>query len=284
MRASVQPTGAKLLEDNGMKKVLEAVAAAALLAAASTASATPSTVVWTPATTYTQPFLVPHITYDTYLGERTFLPVDVGLTIGFVPPNKYVEGEVGVDAFYPILPDVNGVRETSYAFQFNGKLTLKEGALAAWSPGLSVGIMNVGLEEDYNDYNLVHATLGKTIGAFGTVSVGAYLGNDRLFVDETGDEDEMGFMASYASPKLAVGLPGLKDVAFGADIATGENWFSAAAAALTFYFTDSVSLLTGPVWFLNEDLAQGLYSFPGTPGTGSQFAWTVQLDVDLPFK
>jgi hypothetical protein len=260
-----------------MKKVLEAVATAALLAAASTASATPSTVVWTPATTYTQPFLVPHITYDTYLGETAVVPTDVGLTIGFIPPNRYVEGEVGVDAFYPIfVPNAEGERASNLPFQFNGKLSLKEGAFGAWSPGLSVGILNVGLEEDYNDYNLMHATLGKTLGAFGTVGVGAYLGgNDQLFLDDELEEDEVGFMASYASPKLGIGAPGLKDIAFGVDFASGNNWFSAVAGAVTLYFTDAVSLLTGPVWYLNEDVAERTY--------GAQFAWTVQLDVDVDF-
>lgn len=266
-----------------MKKALEAVVLTAVLTYATAAHATPSTVVWTPATTYTQPFLLPHITYDSYVGERTFLPTDLGLTIGFIPDNKFVEGEVGVDAFYPILPDVNGVRKTSYAFQFNGKLSLKEGALASWSPGLSVGIANVGLEENYNDYNLVHATLGKTLGAYGTAAIGAYMGNDKLFLDDKGEKDEVGVMASYTSPKFSIGAVGLKDVAFSADFASGDNWFSAVAGAVTLYFTDSVSLLTGPVWFLNENVAKGLYGYPGLPGTGTQLAWTVQLDVDVDF-
>ena len=52
-----------------MKKALKALALGTLLAAAPTAQATPSTTYWTPATTYVQPYLVPHITYDTYFGE-----------------------------------------------------------------------------------------------------------------------------------------------------------------------------------------------------------------------
>jgi hypothetical protein len=266
-----------LLEDNGMKKLLGAVAVAAMLAAAGTASATPSTVVWTPATTYTQPFLVPHLSYDTYFGERSGVPTDLGLTMGVIPPNAFVEGELGVDAFYPILPDVNGATPTKNAFQFNGKLSLKEGALGAWAPGLSVGIMNVGLEEDYNDYNIVHATLGKTLGAFGTVGVGGYMGNDKLLVDENGESDEVGFMASYASPKVKVGLPGLKDVAFGVDFASGKSFFGAVGGAIALYFNDNVSLLTGPVWYLAEDtITDSFY--------GNDFVWTAQLDVDIPFK
>jgi hypothetical protein len=265
-----------------MKKALKAVAAAAVLATASAASATPSTITWTPATTYTQPFLVPHITYDTYFGETALFPVDVGLTIGVIPANPYVEGEVGVDAFYPIfLADEDGKRSSKIPFQFNGKLTLKEGGLGSWSPGLSVGIMNVGLVTDElaparNDYNLLHATLGKTFGSLGTLSAGVYRGNEDLFVDENGESDEVGFMAGYASPKLSLGLPGLKDVALGVDFASGDNWFSAVAGSVAFYFTDTVSLLTGPVYFLNEKVAEPLY--------GSRFAWTVQLDVDVDFK
>jgi hypothetical protein len=260
-----------------MKKALMAVVAAALLGAAPIASATPSTVVWTPATTYTQPFLVPHITYDTYFGETAGVPTDVGLTLGVIPANPFVEGEVGVDAFYPILPDLNGATPAKNAFQFNGKLSLKEGALGAWAPGLSLGIMNVGLEEDYNDYNIMHATLGKTLGAFGTVSVGGYMGNDKLLLDENGESDEVGFMASYASPKLAIGIPGLKDVAFAADFASGKSFFGAVGGAVALYFTDNVALLTGPVWFLGEDSVVD-------PVYGNDFIWTAQLDVDIPFR
>jgi hypothetical protein len=280
-RPHVQPTGARLLEDNGMKKLLGAIAATALLAVATTAGATPSTVVWTPATTYTQPFLVPHITYDTYFGETSLLPVNLGLTVGFIPTNKYVEGEVGVDAFYPLLTDEDGERASKNAFQFNGKLSLKEGAFGAYSPGVSVGIANVGLVTSSaalarNDFNLLYGVVGKTFG-IGTIAAGAYFGNEDLFLDENGESDEVGFMASYASPKLAVGIPGLKDVAVAADFASGSNFFSAVGAAVVLYFTDNVSLLTGPIWYLAEDsVTDPLY--------GSDFVWTAQLDVDIPFK
>src|SRR5512134_3744542 len=98
-----------------MKRLLEAVVVAALLLTATAAHATPSTVVWTPATTYTQPFLVPHITYDTYFGERAGFPTDVGLTMGVIPDNKYVEGELGVDGFYPMLaPTPTGAASGKY--------------------------------------------------------------------------------------------------------------------------------------------------------------------------
>lgn len=270
-----------------MKKALKAITAATLLASATLAGATPSTVVWTPATTYTQPFLVPHVTYDTYFGEQVLYPVDLGLTVGVIPPNAWVEGEVGVDAFYPLsatpAKDESsgpGAFETKNAFQLNGKLSLKEGALHAHAPGLSVGIMNAGLTKDLNDYNILYAVVGKTLGAFGTVTAGVYQGNDKLLLSipdpASGDEpkkDETGFLASYASPKLPVGRAGLKDVALGVDYQSGDSAFGALAAAAVLYFTDAVSLLTGPVFFNNEHAALN----------GKQLAWTVQLDVDVDF-
>jgi hypothetical protein len=265
-----------------MKRLLEAMVVAALLLTATAARATPSTVVWTPATTYTQPFLVPHITYDTYLGETQFgIVPDVGLTMGFIPENKWVEGEIGVDAFYPVtLTDENGKRSSKIPFQFNGKLSLKENSVAAGAPGLSVGLANAGLVTNKlagarNDFNLVYAVLGKTF-SFGTVGVGGYTGNKELFLDKNGKKDNVGAMASFTSNKYAVGTVGLKDISFGVDFASGSSFFSAVAAAAVLNFTDTVALLTGPVYFLDKDIANRTY--------GAQFAWTVQLDVDLDFS
>ena len=78
-----------------MKKLLGAIAVTAMLAAATTASATTSTTFWTPATTYTQPYLVPHLTYDSYFGEKGNLANDYGLTVGVLPFAK-LQGELGI--------------------------------------------------------------------------------------------------------------------------------------------------------------------------------------------
>jgi hypothetical protein len=243
-------------------------------------------VVWTPATTYTQPFLVPHITYDTYFGERAAFPTDVGLTMGFVPDNKFVEGELGVDGFWSILPNTNkslgdGQYAAQNAFQVNGKLNLKEAALFAESPALSVGAMNVGFTKDYNNFNIYYAVLGKTLGAYGAIGVGGYSGNDKLLLKLPSNPADgvkkanTGFLASYASPKYSVGTVGLKDIAFSVDYMSGDSAFGAGAAALTLYFSDAVSLLTGPVLFNNK------YS---ATGGATNLLWTVQLDVDLDFS
>lgn len=251
-----------------MTKSLKALAASAALAAAGAASATPSTTVWTPATTYTQPYLVPHLTYDTYVAEKGMLQNTYGVTVGVVPGDK-VQGELGFDLFYPGI--------TGNTLQLNGKLTLVENLLGKWSPALSVGIANAGFEKDYSDYDLLHATLAKTT-SIGSLGLGGYYGagSELLWTGSDGKVSRGGFMASYVSPDIKVGLPGLEKVVLSADYASGKNWFGAVAAAASFYFTSNVALLTGPVFFLDTDLYKTAY--------GTDFMWTAQLDVDIPFK
>jgi hypothetical protein len=245
-----------------MKKVVQAVALASLLAAAGAARATPSTTYWTPATTYVQPYLVPHVTYDTYFGETGAYPIDTGLTIGFLPFEK-LQGEVGFDLNYPGY--------TKNGLLLNAKLGVPEGAFGAWSPGISAGVFGVGFKKDVSDYNIFHAMIGKTFGGLGNLTVGGYLGNDKLLVDETGAKSAAGFMAGYMGPDINVGLPGLNKLIVAADVQTGKNALAAWGFGVYFYFTPAIDLLTGPVFFLNDKVQPG----------GSKMLWTVQLDVDI---
>lgn len=247
-----------------MKKVLKAVAAVAVLAIAQGASATPSTVVWTPATTYTQPYLVPHLTYDSYVAEKGILANTYGLTVGVIPSDK-LQGEIGFDVFYPGI--------TADFAQVNARLTLAENLAGPWQPAVSVGIMNVGFEKDVSDYDLLHATLSKTT-PFGTLAVGGYYGaGSEVLWTGTDGVARGGFMASYVSPEIQVGLPGLQKIALAADVSTGKNWFGAVGAGAAIYFTPAVALITGPVFFLDKDLYKAT--------TGTDFMWTAQVDVDV---
>lgn len=249
-----------------MKKALRALAAGAALAMATAASATPSTDFWTPATTYVQPYLVPHLTYDTYFGEQGAYPIDPGLTIGVLPWEK-LQGEVGVDVFYP--------GKTKNGLLFNAKLAVPEGALGELGPGLSLGVQNIGFEKDVNDLFLVHATVAKTFGSLGNLAVGAYYGvNDKLLLSSTGAKNRAGAMVAYTSPDIAVGLPGLNKLVVVADAMTGKNAFGAVGGGLAVYFTPSIDVITGPVFFLDKDLQPG----------GASMLWTVQLDVDFDLR
>ncbi len=248
-----------------MKTTLKASIVAAMLALSRSASATPSTAFWSPATTYTQPYLVPHVTYDTYFGEQGSLPIDTGVTLGVLPFAK-LQGEVGFDLFYPGY--------TRNGFLLNAKLTLPEGALAAHVPGVSVGVQNIGFEKDVNDLYLVHATLGMTL-PIGAVGVGAYYGaNSKLMVDETGARRQAGLMVSWTSPDVRIGKPGLDKIVFLADAMTGKSAFGAVGGGVGLYFTPAIDLLAGPVFFLNRDVQ---------PGT-APWLFSVQLDVDVDFS
>ncbi len=249
-----------------MKQALKAVALALALTAASAAQATPSTDFWTPATTYVQPYLVPHLTYDTYFGEPGAYPIDTGITIGVLPWER-LQGEVGFDLLYP--------GKTKNGLLLNAKLVVPEGALGELAPGLSLGVQNVGFEKDVNDLYLVHATVAKTFGGLGNLAVGAYYGlNDKLLLSSTGAKQRTGAMVAYTSPDIPVKLPGLDKIVVLADAMTGKNAFGAVGAGLGFYFTPAIDVLTGPVFFLDK----------GTQPGGASMLWTVQLDVDFDLR
>ncbi len=251
-----------------MKKLLEAVVLVSVLLGARSVRATPSTVLWTPATTYTQPFLVPHLTYDSYVAEKSFVPNDYGLTIGVIPSDK-IQGEVGFDVFQP--------GKLSDLFQLNGKIALVEGAFGAWQPGVSGGIMNAGFKKDVSNYDVLHLEVGKSL-PFGTIVAGGYYGagSKLLWSDEDGKVNRAGFMGSYTTPDLTLNLTGLQKInAFG-DLTTGKNWFGAGAVGIGLYPTSTVDVLVGPVWFLDSKLAKGIY--------GADMVWTVQLDIDFDLR
>ncbi len=255
-----------------MKRVLQAVAVSALLVTAQAALATPSTVFWTPATTYVQPFLVPHLTYDTYVAETGALQNDYGLTVGFLPGEK-VQGEAGFDFFLPTFLGTQHHGAFDF-FQLNAKLALPEGAFAKWQPGISAGIMNVGFKKDVSNYDLLHAEVGKTF-KFGTFAVGGYYGagSKILWTGSDGKVNRGGVMGSYVSPDLVLDLPGLQKVVFIADAASGKNFMGAVAPGLQFNFTPAIDLITGPVFYLDRDLYKG--------SVGNDWLWSFQIDVDF---
>ena len=159
----------------------------------------------------------------------------------------------------------------------NAKLGIPEGAYAAWQPGISAGIQSVGFASDYSNYNHLHAEVGKTFAPVGTFVVGGYYGlNDKLYVSSSGSTERSGFMASYTSPDVKVGVPGLDHVNFVADYASGNNAFGAYGGGIGLYFTSAIDILTGPVWFNDKNAFKAAY--------GTDFMWTVQLDVDIEFR
>jgi hypothetical protein len=251
-----------------MKPSSKALVACAALASAQAALATPSTTFWTPATGYVQPYLVPHLTYDTYVAERGGFQNDYGLTVGVLPWEK-LQGEIGFDTFYPGYTDKN--------FYLNGKLTVPENAYGAWQPAVSLGVMNLGFKKDVTDYDILHANLAKTFPYVGNVAIGGYYGlNDKLMVGSDGKTQQAGFLAAWTSPDIVLNFPGLQKIALMADLQTGKNAFGAVGGGIGLYFTPAIDVLTGPVYFLDP---KAMASGPLHPN----WLWTVQLDVDVDF-
>ncbi len=253
-----------------MKKSLCVPLVCAGLVSASGAWATPSTTYWAPSTTYVQPFLVPHITYDTYFGKGVYAgqagspiyPVTTGLTMG-VLPWKELQLEVGFDLLLP----------SEDPFLFNAKLGTPEDTFFPGSPSLAIGIFGVGTKGDATNYNALHAMIQKNLPFGGYVAAGGYYGAGpkALWTSSDGHENRAGFMGAIAAPDINVNIPGLKKIVPVADIQTGKNVFGAGGFGLYFYFTDTIDLLTGPVFFFDKALQPG----------ASSWLWTLQLDVDV---
>ena len=162
------------------------------LMVAGTASATPSTTYWTPATSDVQPFNVWHIGVDNYFrlyqtnveqptgtgaaGPGAFF-TDVGVTVGVLPFEK-LNLEVGTDLLVPGRLAHPSLRSFGSQFTFNAKFGIPEGAFfGSWFPALNVGIFNVGTMAEVTDMNIVDFIVGKTLGSFGRIHGGYYYGN-----------------------------------------------------------------------------------------------------------
>lgn len=258
-----------------MRKTRIAPVALASLAIVSTrAAATPSTTYWAPSTTYVQPYGVPHITYDTYFwkGAGANYPIDTGITIGVLPFEK-LQLEVGYDLFLPT--------QNPLLFLLNAKLGTPEGTFFAGSPSLALGSFGVGLKgkTDANNgtsYDIVYGQAQKNLPWGGYLSVGGYYGagTKELWLGSDGQAHRGGFMGAFAGPDINVNLPGLRKLIVVADVQTGKNAFGAAGGGVYFCFNDLIDVLTGPVYFFDSALQPG----------GKSWMWTVQLDIDIPFK
>ena len=112
------------------KRMLGMLLGAAILGAAATAGATPSTMFWTAASTDIQGFGVVHLGIENYFtvfrkaskGGGQF-PTDVGLTVGVLPFEK-IQAEVGVDL----------MEASDNPLYFNAKVGAPEGVIFKGAP------------------------------------------------------------------------------------------------------------------------------------------------------
>lgn len=274
----------------------------ASLVGVGTALATPSTTYWTPATTDVQPFGVWHFGVDNYFrlsrtqeeqanAQFDSFPTDVGVTVGVLPFDK-LQLEVGIDGMFPGTRMHPAMTSIGRSLLFNAKLGVPEGALASWSPALNVGIFNVGTKAQVTDMNIMDFLVGKTLGSFGRLHGGYYIGNPgSVLMRESGCKvykladtvlgcgtrgggagslENDGYMVGYD-----FGFWKVKDKEgneynkwiLAADYASGKNAIGGGGFGIYHFFNKDISLLTGPVWF-NDHVING------------QWKWTVQLDIN----
>jgi hypothetical protein len=243
----------------------------AALAGAGAAQATPTTTVWAPSTTAIQPYLTPHLTYDTYFWNKgsagstssPIYPVTTGLTMG-VLPFEDVQLEIGFDLLLP----------ASDPLLLNAKLGIPEDKLLSWAPSFAVGIAGVGTASATR-YDMLYGQLQHSLPFGGFVSAGGYYAlSDTNFHASTGEVNRAGFIGGIGSPDINLNLPWLQKITVAADVQTGNNAFGAAGGAVSFYFTDRISVLTGPIYFFDRDMQPG----------SSRVMWTMQLDIDMPLR
>jgi len=242
----------------GLTKIMSTLFFVGILGVA-TVHATPSTTYWTTAVIDVQPYKVWHLGIDNYFtmtskgADKAIndLSTDVGLTVGVLPYEK-LNLEVGLDY----------LEGTNYPLYFNFKFGTPEGALFPGSPGLALGMWNIGTKSDVTNYNIIHGMIGKTIPQIGRVHIGAYSGNKDLLKSSTGEEEATGFMIGWDRWLV-------KDkFMLAADYASGDNAVGGGGFGLYWFFAPNASMLMGPVFF-NDD------------GVNGEWKWTTQLDVNF---
>jgi hypothetical protein len=227
--------------------------------------ATPTTHIWGPSTDI-QPFKVLHVGHDLYVpdsktadGQRIPSINNLGLTIGILPGKK-LNAEVGFDyrSGLGILDD--------YPLYFNGKVGIPENAFAPWFPAIGLGLYDFGTKKDMTTYNLYYAKIARTIpggkNTLGRLSLGYFVGNEKLLLDDNGKKDNSGIMLAWErtmtewSSKLwlCAEYQGSK---------SGYGTFNVGAA---WKFTDNIAVIAG-------------YDIYNASNLANTFTW--QLDIDI---
>jgi hypothetical protein len=219
--------------------------------------ATPSTIIWIPSVDI-QSYKVFHLGIDNYftlfkkgIGQGgVAFPTDIDLTVGFLPFEK-IQAEVGIDLFEP----------TKSPWVFNAKIGVPENALSDYSPAFAIGGMNFGVEKNSTDYNMFYGIIAKTFPFVGRLSIGYYVGNKNLLLDNNGNADNSGILFSWDKQLTEIN----ENLWLAVDYQGGKNSFGAASFGFAWSFSKNVSVI----------FARNIYN-NCAPST-----FTTQLDINL---
>jgi hypothetical protein len=219
--------------------------------------ATPSTEYWTSCIVDVQAPGTTHLGIDNYFtvnndkdGEA--FPTDVGLTWGMKVSRK-LNAEIGIDLLEP----------SDDPLYLNAKIGAAEGVLGKGAPGVAIGIFNVGTHHGVTDQNVIDLVVGKTLpNGLGRLHMGGYWGSRKLLRDADGHVANKGVMVGWDRWLKA------DKVLVAADWASGKNALGGGGVGVYYFFTKDISVLTGPVWFNEQDI-------------NGRMKWTTQVDVNF---
>ncbi|MDW8056184.1 MAG: hypothetical protein RMJ13_05710 [Elusimicrobiota bacterium] len=224
-------------------------------------NSTPTTHVWAPSCDV-QPYKVFHITADYYVpisknnnGSFSAPVINSGLTVGVLPFEKF-QAEVGFD-------HIAGYGSSDeYPFYFNFKFGIPEDGFGKLFPQLAIGMYSIGTKPDLTDYNISYAKVAKTISPLGKISLGVYVGNEKLLLDENGNVDNKGIL--FAVERTITEITDKLWVCF--EYQSGKNSYGTTNFGFSYKFSNNTSMLFG-LNFYNNSMIQPTY--------------TVQTDIDF---
>lgn len=222
---------------------------------------TPTTHIWAPSCDV-QPYKVFHITADYYVpvskSDSGIFPspvINTGLTVGILPFEKF-QAEVGFDhiAGYGIYDE--------YPFYFNFKFGIPEGVFSEIFPQFAFGMYSIGTKSDVTNYNIFYAKIAKSIKFLGKISLGVYVGNEKLLLDENGNIDNKGVL--FAVERTLNEITDKLWICF--EYQSGKNSYGTTNFGFSYKFSNNTSMLFG-INFYNNPMIQPTY--------------TVQTDIDF---
>ena len=223
------------------------------------AEATTSNQIWIPSPDV-QPFGTIHVGVDTRstlfatIEEGGYdAPTSYGLTVGAVQ-TPFISIEVGVDL----------KEQSNDPWYFNTKVSVLEESLFEHSPSLTIGIYDIGMEQDLVGYNISYALLGKTIPVAGRVAFGYYYGNEDFLKNADGQSDYNGFLFSWDRTLAEVD----DRLWVAVDYMGSENKYGAISLGAAWRFSPNIGALIG-------------YQIYNDPEVAGENTFTVQFDIDL---
>ena len=269
MKKKITPDSVTRLTELKSFTRLVVLSVLALIMTTNISKATPSTIIWIPSVDF-QTYKTLHLGIDNYIrtekdnGVRGAGIYDFGLTVG-VSPFQKLQVEIGID--YLTMGD--NVYD-DHPLYFNGKIGTPEGALFKNSPAIALGAYNFGTKNNLTNYNIAYGLIAKTLPYVGRLSVGYYMGSEKLLLDSKLAKDNSGILASWDRSMKEIS----EKLWFAVDYQSGNNYLGSLNFGFSWAFSPNVSVIFG--YDIYND-SETLYNSVNT----NKNTFTTQLDINF---